>query len=76
MTKIQPGRPVTRQTDAFCSHFPIIIEAHPKYLVLRLKCQHESHTLTWEHLYSLAVREAAHKRLRQRAFDRTLKRVG
>jgi len=39
MTKLLPGKPLIRETAAFEYTDPIIIELHPKHLVIRLKGQ-------------------------------------
>lgn len=37
MTKISPFKPVIRQTDVFDRTDPLIVELHPKHLVIRRK---------------------------------------
>jgi len=75
MTKIQPGRPVLRLTDSYCSHLPLVIELHPKHLHLRIQGHRNGYDLGYEHLYWLAARQAADRQIHQRNFNRRLRRI-
>ena len=52
MTKIQPSKPVIRQTDVFDRTDPLIVELHPKHLVIRRKGDRASFDIDYQ---SLAV---------------------
>lgn len=37
MTKLQPEKPIVRETGAFERGFPIVVTLHPRYMELRVK---------------------------------------
>lgn len=75
MTKIDPARPVKRETAATLEHRPILVELHPKCLHLRLKGERGGSNLSYEAAMRLAWRLAGEAAWRERHTGRMLRRV-
>jgi hypothetical protein len=58
MTKLQPGKPLIRETAAMDRRDPIVVELHPKYIELRLKGKRSGVTVDYEAVLDLGRRLA------------------
>ncbi len=56
VTKLKPGKPVIRETEARDSHKPIIVELHSHHLMMRIKGKHGGAIIDYERLLSVVRR--------------------
>ena len=54
MTKLQPGKPLIRETDSFERSDALVVSLYPRYLSIRLKGQREVRNVDYGAILDLA----------------------
>jgi hypothetical protein len=70
MTKLQPNKPLVRETAVFERTNPLVVELHPRTLEIREKGKHAGYVVSYDVIYDLARKLEAQRTLQARITKR------